>query len=1221
MDQDQVAHFLELEDTLSKIRAQINSKLDNQKHIAIILSAVEENIDEQQSTNKNIVNYVISFMSLLDQAVDLETREIIDLQLSTSATYLLDLVFAYVPKKLLRSQFAEILTKIAPCITDEKAQAPLIKSAVGCLEALLIAQDAQSWNNTHNLNISPRRGLNGLLELSLDPRPKVRKRAQEAIRNILSNPPPFPTPEHVAAPLIADFAVKALVSVVEEASNISNKKLRAQGGSNEINSKIIHTLKLISVIASTNQWPSSQIETLCDLLLEISKTSDQFLVSNAFQCFESLFQSMAQSSVSSGLVENKFLKVLDIIFSLKPSKNDSHLAGAWIAVIAKGVSTYAAHQPLKCLVKIPEVFKIMSFYLSSETPEIHFSASQCLIAILTEAIQDNLLLYPPLVDEETFETVDNVMSSLSEVFTELLSIKYIHCAKEVLNMLVVAFNRLRYRCNPDFIKPLEIVGEWRTNEENFLDFKTEAEQVIGAAISSMGPDVVLSSLPLNLENPSDKNPGRAWLLPIIRDYTKNAKLSIFINDFIPLIKYFEATFEKLPEESVQLKVFQTVVDQIWSTLPRFCELPSDLRDSFTDGFASELASLLYGKVELRPTICHALKVLVQSNSLYVSGSYADDVLLQQQFPVQEAQKNLEYLSSKSANLLAVLFNIFTQTAPNARGHILETIDAYLKITASEDLAKTFDNICGLLKNAFDEEGKNNNKNKNANKLSATLLDLIVAMTKYVPESSYPALFSIFNTTVNSPDPLIQKRSYRIITKLSELEKGSEAVLNFISDIEKVMIESAKTVHTSSKAARLAAIKTLVELLPSDHLGFIVQLVAEIILSTKDVNEKSREAAFGTLISMAQKMGQPGGIIKLSEIPGYDSASPDQSSSVAEFFKIISAGLIGESQHMVSATVTAYACLVFEFKDQVSDSILLDIYDTVELYLTSNSREIVKSAIGFTKVCCLGLPDELMRPKVPALLPKLLRWSHEHTGHFKAKVKHIIERLVRRFGCEFVEQHFPEEDRKLLVNIRKTRNRSKRKQAEENAENAPNATGEVSTKSSRFMSALDEALYDSSDADEGDREDEGYDRKKSKQFIVESKENPLDLLDSQTLAHISSTRPRTLNKDKRKRAADNEVFNFDSEGKLVVKNEKTSPESEDPLNSITSGINAYLEAVKHGPIRGQKNKLKFKRGKRAGDDNDDFSDGETKAQLPKKTFDTRNRIGKKKGGKFKSKRKL
>lgn len=209
MDQDQVALFLELEDTLSKIRAQINSKLDNQKHIAIILSAVEENIDEQQSTNKNIVNYVISFMSLLDQAVDLETREIIDLQLSTSATYLLDLVFAYVPKKLLRSQFAEILTKIAPCITDEKAQAPLIKSAVGCLEALLIAQDAQSWNNTHNLNISPRRGLNGLLELSLDPRPKVRKRAQEAIRNILSNPPPFPTPEHVAAPLIADFAVKA----------------------------------------------------------------------------------------------------------------------------------------------------------------------------------------------------------------------------------------------------------------------------------------------------------------------------------------------------------------------------------------------------------------------------------------------------------------------------------------------------------------------------------------------------------------------------------------------------------------------------------------------------------------------------------------------------------------------------------------------------------------------------------------------------------------------------------------------------------------------------------------------------------------------------------------------------------------------------------------------------------------------------------------------------
>lgn len=61
------------------------------------------------------------------------------------------------------------------------------------------------------------------------------------------------------------------------------------------------------------------------------------------------------------------------------------------------------------------------------------------------------------------------------------------------------------------------------------------------------------------------------------------------------------------------------------------------------------------------------------------------------------------------------------------------------------------------------------------------------------------------------------------------------------------------------------------------------------------------------------MNEPNGIIKLSQIPGYDPTTPDQSSSISEFFKIISAGLIGESQHMVSSSITGYACLVFEFK--------------------------------------------------------------------------------------------------------------------------------------------------------------------------------------------------------------------------------------------------------------------------------------------------------------------
>ena len=350
MDADQVAHYMELEEKLSKIRKQLSSKLDNQKHIAIILTSVEENIEGYASNDitKNIVQYIIAFMTLLDQSMNQKAHAINDLQLATSATYLLDIIFHYTPKTLLRSKFTEVLTKVAPCITDPKSESLLIRSAIGVLEALLLAQDAQAWNNTNNLSVTPKRGLQGLLELCIDARPKIRKRAQESVTQILLNPPAAPTAEHVAAHFIADFTLKQLTQVINEFNSLSNKKLKVESVKEEINGKITRVTKLVNTIVSTGQWPSSMIEPLCDYLLEVTKSSDQYLVSGAFQCFENLFNSMAQLSTTTGLAENKYVKVLDTIFTLKPSNSDTHLAGSWIAVVVKGVSTYAIHQPLKC---------------------------------------------------------------------------------------------------------------------------------------------------------------------------------------------------------------------------------------------------------------------------------------------------------------------------------------------------------------------------------------------------------------------------------------------------------------------------------------------------------------------------------------------------------------------------------------------------------------------------------------------------------------------------------------------------------------------------------------------------------------------------------------------------------------------------------------------------------------------------------------------------------
>lgn len=201
----------EMEDKLSKIRSQINSKLENQKHLAIILSAVEENIEEQKN-DKTPVAYFISFLSLLDQCISED--KIIDNNLAATTAYFLDIIFPFTPKPLLKSKFNQILVKLAQPLTLENAEAPLMRSTIGALESLLLAQDNSSWNSKGQ--ITPKRAFLALLETSFDPRPKVRRRAQEAVNKILSNPPTSPSPTHVAAPLAAEASLNQLTTLLNE---------------------------------------------------------------------------------------------------------------------------------------------------------------------------------------------------------------------------------------------------------------------------------------------------------------------------------------------------------------------------------------------------------------------------------------------------------------------------------------------------------------------------------------------------------------------------------------------------------------------------------------------------------------------------------------------------------------------------------------------------------------------------------------------------------------------------------------------------------------------------------------------------------------------------------------------------------------------------------------------------------------------------------------------
>jgi ribosomal RNA-processing protein 12 len=744
------------------------------------------------------------------------------------------------------------------------------------------------------------------------------------------------------------------------------------------------------------------------------------------------------------------------------------------------------------------------------------------------------------------------------------------------------------------------IGEIRENG-SFRN-KKEADEVLGKAIRAMGPEAVLSILPLNLAKPAKGQPGRAWMFPILRDYTSNTNLAHFKSEMVPLS---EIMFQRVldhgeAEKTMEIKIYETVVQQIWSTLPGYCDLPLDLTDAFDQGFAEILANLLYKQVELRLDVCRALKTLIESNQAIAEiEDQEEDLVLQSRVSRADAKKNLEYLSNFAGNMLAVLFNVYTQTLPQSRGPILQTINTFLSITPNAELMETFDRVSKMLAAELQQEKPAEKKNQNQKSkdhmpsTAQTLMDLVITMSVYLPRESFAALFEIAAVIINKEEePQLQKKAYKLIPRLADSEIGKAALKERSAELQHLIISSTEKVSAPARRERLASIIALLPFIPDTSLHFIPSVLSEVVISCKENNERARETAYDLLVLMGYRMTEANGAtIDNSKVPHMPDNAPAGTANIEEFITMVSAGLAGSTPHMISASITAISRLLHEFRSNLSEATLSDLVQTMDLFLTSNNREIVKSCLGFVKVCVIGLPVELMLPRLSTLVPNLIVWSHEHKGHFKAKVKHILERMVRRFGYDNIHQNCPDDDKKLIVNIRKTKERSKKKKDAAKGENdgEDSDDDEEGQPKRQFENEYDQALYSSDSDDGGDSDNETARpskkaQKGGKTYIVEDDDEPLDLLDKKALANISSTKPVKMRKPTRSKAK------YDLDGKLILgkdSDDEGAMDVDEP-NPEASGVGAYVAALKGKDVakRGRGGKLKFS-NRRSKDDDEDF----------------------------------
>jgi ribosomal RNA-processing protein 12 len=204
------------------------------------------------------------------------------------------------------------------------------------------------------------------------------------------------------------------------------------------------------------------------------------------------------------------------------------------------------------------------------------------------------------------------------------------------------------------------------------------------------------------------------------------------------------------------------------------------------------------------------------------------------------------------------------------------------------------------------------------------------------------------------------------------------------------------------------------------------------LCLKDSNGKTREAAYQLLIAMASLDG------------------------MAKLLQTVTAALGAETAHMRSAAVMALSRIVFEFgweNDQLQP-LLPSLLRTVLVLIDENSREVIKSVIGFIRISVAAIPSEQLEPLLPDLIDGLMKYQ-KAKDRFRAKIKIILKKLVRMFGYDALLPFVPKSETRLLTHMRKLDERQKRKKATLKAEGRPD--------SAKFEDMVDS---DEDDSDDG-----------------------------------------------------------------------------------------------------------------------------------------------------------
>ncbi|XP_062143407.1 uncharacterized protein LOC133851110 isoform X1 [Alnus glutinosa] len=1151
-----------------------NSTNEDHQHLCTVIGAMSQEFKDQNLPSTPVA-YFGAACSSLDRLASEPQQPVHVVQ---SLLSILHIVLPRIPLAILHKK-AEFLSDLLLRVL----RSPLLlvdatTFGLKCVSHLLIIRDAPDWSEVSCL-------YDVLLGFLTDSRPKVRRQSHLCLRDSLSR----------------FQEASALASASEGIVKIFERSLLLAGGS--------------KTNATEGSKGAQEVLYVLDALKECLPLISMKYRTSVLKRFKTLME-LHQPLVTRRIADSLYFLLLvpdldvspealcDLISSiaLSVSTNETSVDAMTFAarLLDVGMSKmYSLNREL-CVTKLPVVFNAFKDILASEHEEAIYAAMNALKSLINACIDEKLIKQGPHNDARRFEPT--IIEKLCITIESLLDYHYAAVWDIAFQVVSTLFDKLGHYSSYLLRGILSSLADMQKLPDEDFPFRKQLHECLGSALGALGPETFLGLLPLNLEA-EDLSEANVWLFPILKHYTIGAHLSFFTDSVLGMIGLLKQKSRKLELQgrAISSRTADAFVYSLWSLLPSFCNYPFDMAESFKD-LKKALCSALHEEPDTRGVICSSLQILIQQNKKILEEKSempdTEEGIARQRavarYTPQVAAKNMSVLKSSAHELLNVLSGVLLQSKTDDGGSLQSTICELASISEKKVVSSFFsDTMQKLLKVTQEARKPENSRNSNSRQidhasdesspslLRARLLDLAVSLLPGLNAKEIDVLFVAIKPALQDVEGLIQKKAYKVLSVVLKvfLFNCDWFLSAKLEELLGLMIEVLPSCHFSAKRHRLDCLYFLVVYVAKDNSeqrrrDIISSFLTEIMLALKEANKKTRNRAYDILVQIGHACG--------------DEEKGGNRENLFQFFNMVAGGLAGETPHMVSAAVKGLARLAYEFPNLVSTA--CNLLPSTFLLLQRKNKEIIKANLGLLKVLVAKSQPEGLQMHLTSMVEGLLKWQDNTKNHFKAKVKHLLEILVKKCGLEAVKAVMPEEHMKLLTNIRKLKERKEKKlraKSEARSQLSKATTSRLSKwNDTKIFSDFGDDESEGSDAEYMDartmsgRRSKGSSQLKSKASLLRSKsraaknlpehlfdqleDEPLDLLDRQKT--ILSLRSKHL-----KRKVDLDEPELDSEGRLIIR------DGEEPKKEIPSDpdLDAKSEAGSHLSVNSRRNQKRRK----------------------------------------------